>query len=359
MARSGRADQAPGAREGVPQPYPRIPVSPGEIECTTWRDSEGVFHVEASRAVLEEIRAEAMRGLLGLGRGGIEKGGLLLGRRMGNLLRVTSWRPIACSHADGPSFVLSPDDEKALTRQIASAHRECAFSQLQLVGWFVSHTRRGLELSEEEQAFSERHFPEEWPVALVVKPSRVSESEVRVYSRRAVGAPLQARQPDMVLEQEPTPAARVKHSAVKPVPPGAPTTAPRAVLRPWLKCVIGVALCGGLAGSSLAAYRVLQQVRLPGSTAPLRLPSLRVVQSSPDLRVAWDADSEYVARASSAWLEVREAGGVKSIPLRREQLRGGTFSINVTGAEGSVTLAIRAGQQSPLFETVHWVSEIK
>jgi hypothetical protein len=338
------------------------PLVPRGHMYSAWKDSEDLCRIEYSRAVFEEIRSEATRGLLGLGHGGFEIGGLLLGTRLGNQLRVTAWRPIACCHAMGPSFVLTLQDEVALARQIASCGSDPSISELQVLGWFVSHARRDLELSPEEQAFSARHFLESWQVALVLKPERFGGSEARLYARPVASEPLQLRSPHLRIESAPVPAARPRNARPAArtdaaILPGAPSRSGGS--RQWLNWVVAIALCAGLAGSAMAAYRGWRQVTWAESPAPLRLPSLRLDEGAPILRLAWDPSSDYIARASQAWFEVREDGVMKTIQLDRDALLTGEYRVATSEPAGSVTLALRAGSSTPVFETVRWGDERK
>jgi hypothetical protein len=338
------------------------PLVPRGHMYAAWKDSEDLCRIEYSRAVFEEIRAEATRGLLGLGHGGFEIGGLLFGTRLGHQLRITAWRPITCCHAMGPSFVLTLQDEVALARQIASSGSDPSLSELQVLGWFVSHARRELELSPEEHAFSARHFLESWQVALVLKPERFGDSEARLYARPAAAEPLEPRSPFLRIESAPNLAARPRNARHAAAPDAAAlqrAPSPSGGSRQWLNWVVAIALCAGLTGSAMAAYRGWRQVTWAETPAPLRLPSLRLDEGAPILRLAWDPSSDYIARASQAWFEIREDGVIKTIQLDRDALLTGEYHVATAEPAGSVTLALRAGANTPVFETVRWGAEKK
>ncbi|HWR54793.1 MAG TPA: hypothetical protein VN428_27035, partial [Bryobacteraceae bacterium] len=134
-----------------------------------WQTPGSGLTIEYSFEVLERIRNWTLEAYRALARGGIEVGGVLFGRHEGRLVRVLDVRPIACEHAYGPAFVLSERDEKALTALLAEAPQDAELAGLEPVGWYVSHTRSGLSLSERDLDLHARFFPEWWQIALVAR----------------------------------------------------------------------------------------------------------------------------------------------------------------------------------------------
>ena len=97
--------------------------------------------IEYAPAVMESVRAEAVDGLMKLGRGGIECGGVLYGRITDGLIRILAARPLECEHRLGPSFVLSEKDEARLREMMEPAGRDEETRDLDVVGWYMSHCR--------------------------------------------------------------------------------------------------------------------------------------------------------------------------------------------------------------------------
>ena len=318
-----------------------------------WSDAEGVHRIEYSRIVLEEIRSAATRGLMRLGRGGIEIGGLLFGTRLGGFLRVLSWQPIACNHARGPSFVLSLDDEQALARQLDQARQQ----DLQVLGWFVSHTRRGLEMSEEEHRIASRYFPEDWQVTLLVRPHRFGEARGCFHFRSEAGSAWLPRTPDLEIDPITIPAASRDTGAevreFQVASAAQPPSARGKSLGQWANLALGLALTAGLACSSWAAYYSWRHLR-PDDPAPLVLPQLRVEGDRNGFRLAWDVNSDYVVRAQKAWLEFDQDGNKSSVPLDAPLLHGGQFRVISPAPVGSVTLTLLDAQSTHVTETVRW-----
>ena len=67
-----------------------------------FRSSRGA--IEYPLEVMDEIRAFACDELLQLSHGGNEVGGVLFGTRRDDLIRILTWRPIACDHTQGESL---------------------------------------------------------------------------------------------------------------------------------------------------------------------------------------------------------------------------------------------------------------
>ncbi len=154
-----------------------------ELSFHSWKAPGYDLEIRAVEAVLRQIRDFAIDGHLRLARGGIEVGGVLFGSRQGSAIHVDAWRPIACEHASGPSFQLSPKDEAGFTTLLEDAKTDPELQQFEPVGWFISHTRSGIEIRDDEAALWEKYFPESWQICLVVKPSRFQPVEAGYFFR--------------------------------------------------------------------------------------------------------------------------------------------------------------------------------
>lgn len=132
----------------------------------TWSVPECPFAIEYSLRVLDDIRLAVMDAFFSLPRGGAEIGGVLLGRFENARLTIANYVALDCEHAFGPSFTLSPRDEQKLRALLESAAGNGSVP----VGWYHSHTRSGIFLSDADLEVHRRFFPEPWQVALVMKP---------------------------------------------------------------------------------------------------------------------------------------------------------------------------------------------
>src|SRR5262249_21324617 len=144
--------------------------------------------IEYSRRVMAEIRADTVDGLHRTRHGGIEVGGVLFGSRRGDRIQISNWRPLHCEYAQGPSFLLSAKDGAALDTLTASAKADPQLSGLEPVGWYHSHTRAGICLSDSDMAVYERHCPQAWQIALVLRPSLLGSAEAGFFLREADGS---------------------------------------------------------------------------------------------------------------------------------------------------------------------------
>jgi proteasome lid subunit RPN8/RPN11 len=111
------------------------------------------------------------------------KGGILLGKWEEGRLIISDYKPLDCEHACGPSFILSPRDRARLTELIASVK---SLGE-QVTGWYHSHTRSGIFLSEADLGIHNEFFPEPWQVALVLRPDTFLPTRAGFFFRDAGG----------------------------------------------------------------------------------------------------------------------------------------------------------------------------
>jgi proteasome lid subunit RPN8/RPN11 len=153
----------------------------------TWNAAASPLTIEYSLVVIEEIRHEVAEGFQKLSRGGIEVGGLLYGVKEEQTVRIMAIRPMACEHASGPTFRLSERDRAALHEQIRHDAADSRLEDLVCVGWYVSHTRTEITLSESDQEIFSTFFTEPWQVTLVVRPSRGGNMRAGFFVREPGG----------------------------------------------------------------------------------------------------------------------------------------------------------------------------
>ena len=135
----------------------------GDLEC--WWPPQSPFQIFYSRLVLEQIRLAVVAAYLLVPRGGLEIGGVLLGKYRERHVEVLDHQPLDCEHAFGPSFSLSARDQERLKDLLAKVRHKTA--GLEPVGWYHSHTRSEIFLSDVDLDIHKHFFPEPWQVALV------------------------------------------------------------------------------------------------------------------------------------------------------------------------------------------------
>jgi ubiquinone biosynthesis protein UbiJ len=96
-------------------------------------------------------------------------------------------RPIVCEHARGPSFQFSENDRAALAAQLKHGAQDPELNGFVCAGWFVSHTRTGIQLSESDLEIYNSFFPEQWQVTLVVRPGRAMSMRAGFFIREFDG----------------------------------------------------------------------------------------------------------------------------------------------------------------------------
>lgn len=150
---------------------PEIPVS------NTSKPIRLSTSVECSRITAEQLRLAALDGLLALPRVGMGVGGLLLGTRVSDQIRILEAVEIPCGHSAGPSFALTDAEVAHAMDLVAKA------APLQVVGWYCSKTRGASVLSEQAAGLFRTLCPESWQVMLLLRPSTVEPSRAVLFVR--------------------------------------------------------------------------------------------------------------------------------------------------------------------------------
>jgi|SRR5579871_504191 len=239
----------------------------------TWSTPECPFVIEYSRRVLEEIRLAVIDAFFSLPRGGAEIGGVLFGKFGPGRLLVTDYSPLECEHAFGPSFTLSPRDQAHLAGLAGGRKNEL---DRVAVGWYHSHTRSEIFLSEADLEIHNRYFPEPWQIALVLRPSTFQPTRAGFFFRAADGSiQAQASYAEFVLD---------------PLPAGTPQVAAAAAAASAKPAAIPAAPLPAVP-SSAASSSVQTNPAPPPATKPEPLPpavpSLLLPAATPSRRWLW------------------------------------------------------------------------
>jgi len=158
-----------------------------DVKFGTWSVAESPISIEYSLVVIEEIRREVAEGFQRLSRGGIEVGGVLYGTREGRDVRILAMRPIVCEHARGPAFLLSDKDRIALNQQLLTDLEDPRLEGLISVGWYLSHTRSEIALSDSDLEIYSLFFAAPWQSTLVIRPGRGGSMRAGFFMREADG----------------------------------------------------------------------------------------------------------------------------------------------------------------------------
>ena len=349
-----------------------------DVTFGTWSAVASPVLIEYSLVVLEEIRREVAEGFQKLSRGGIEVGGLLYGMREGNTVRIMAIRPAACEHASGPAFRLSERDRAALREQMRLDQKDPRLEGLVRVGWYISHTRTEISLTESDQEIFATFFEQPWQVTLVVRPSRggnmragffVRESDGSVnatqshlefnfpdrlagtFERRApeprgvyrpaepiapsipsipkeaaevapVRVPVASQlAPSVRLEDSPSPAGITSPGMTslfgEPEPASQLAAGKKPSATKWILAAVALIVLAGLA---VAGARFISIGPRSESLA------LSVLEREGQLDIQWNRAAEAVSKAVSGELEIVDGPQTRTIPLSAAELGQGKFS---------------------------------
>jgi proteasome lid subunit RPN8/RPN11 len=347
--------------------------------------------------VLDDIRLGVVDAFFSLPRGGAEIGGVLLGRHVEGRVSIAEYLALDCEHAMGPSFVLSPRDESKLQELLDQVRSNPA--GLIPVGWYHSHTRSEIFLSEADQEIHRRFFPEPWQVALVFKPHTFQPMRCGFFFRETDGSihatstyqeflleamplrpmpsgvvpsmlpntpPMLHREPDAaavvidVSRGAPAPkydevaAPEQPEAAAGPVivdPPKFVTAPPED--RSWLGLKVVLALAVGL-GAGAFGFQT-RQVWLPKLLGAAKSPAapaslgLSTVDADGTLQIHWDRLSPAVQQGTAAVLTITDGGSIpREIQLDREHLRSGAFTYGRESEQVDVSLSVSRPNLPPV-----------
>jgi proteasome lid subunit RPN8/RPN11 len=344
-----------------------------DLKFGTWAVAESPVTIEYSLVVIEEIRREVSDGFQKLSRGGIEVGGVLYGTREGREVRLLSIRPVSCEHARGPSFQLSDNDRAALEQQLSQDRDDPHLEGLSCLGWFLSHTRTEIALSESDLDVFSTYFPHPWQVTLVVRPGRGGSMRAGFFVREADGTVNPERSylefsfPDRLAaildrgsrSERPAgehrggfagsgaaaatmPARDFSQPQASTLPESlvaqALTYAPPAARpRKWLWLVawgLAVILLVGLGSHYYFATPAVEPI------------GLTILEREGQLQIQWDPAAGPVRKAVRGSLEIVDGTQVRTVPLSSQNLAGGRFTYQRVGGDVQVRMSVESSDGS-------------
>jgi hypothetical protein len=339
-----------------------------------WQSGQTV--VEFPRIVLQQLLTFAEEGLRKLSRGGIEQGGVLFGRRAGKTVQVHAWREIPCQHLRGPAFLLSNEDKQGLAALLENAQRDPALQVLEPVGWFVSHTRQGLSLTDDDQDVGRQFFGEPQQISVVLHPVKGKATEGILFVRDSAGElvgedsrrSFESREfPPVMLPEigQPEPAqremtrpARQAHAGagMKTRPNSAPPPAAAAAsddapfwrrVPGWAYASIGVLLCGAL-------VLAIPTRRGPEESTGEAL-QLRLQDAKGQLRIEWDKNSRTILGADGATLYVTDGRPLAPVELDKDTAQRGFITYGRLSEDVTVRMVVKRAKDTPYQELARFV----
>ena len=363
----------------------------GESHFVVWHVPQCRFVIEYSRILLAEIEQVVLESFYSAPRGGLETAGLLFGIHLEGVLRITAFRPMECEHLHGPGFLVSDKDLIGLSALLERSSRDPLLHNSTLVGWYHSHTRSGIFLSEADLELHRRFFPESWQVALVLCPSlhtatragfffteadgtvrgeqsyrefELAEAEpasLATHVARLPGQPARRAEPGLapspkpaLIRANPPTEAPARHLPVSPpagaiasrVPPLEPVGKSKSRYWPWV--VAGLVLgIGGASWYQSGTARPPSPVRV----APLHL---RVTDQAGVLQIEWDKNTLASTVLLGGNLGIRDGETRMDLALDRTAIKAGSFRVSRHSPNVRVTLQVRVLGAAPIMEVAEF-----
>jgi proteasome lid subunit RPN8/RPN11 len=356
-----------------------------------WQAPRCPFVIEYSPRVLDDIRLAVADAFFSLPRGGAEIGGVLLGAYELGRLTISGYTPLECEHAFGPSFTLSPADERRLKALIEAPHPADA----RPVGWYHSHTRSGIFLSPADLEIHRRFFPESWQIAVVLRPHTLHPMRAGIFFREPDGSiqsescyeelvlqPLPMKQVPSVEPAAAEPArisfvvepdlpvvARTPEkpeAAAAPIPQEAPPA--EAPAPPRRRLVLLKALAGLIAAAAIgigAAYSLRDKwnpraMAMLHEAVPAPPPTLglNTIDSGGQLQIRWNRNSPAVLRATAGELAIGGGPARQRIPLEKAQLLSGVLTVARQTERVDVTLSVVEPRGGPVSESTMFLGSL-
>ncbi len=145
----------------------------------SWAPDGKPIQVRLDFGVIDRMSAEVMRGFGSVPKRGAEVGGILLGEvdKTDKLsIHVHDFVMVACDYRRGPSYQLTSGDTLLFSEAVAKA-TATGTRDLQPVGYFRSHTRDGMGLTEDDLQLFSNYFPDPTSVMLLVRPFATKVSQ--------------------------------------------------------------------------------------------------------------------------------------------------------------------------------------
>lgn len=324
-----------------------------DLPFSRWAPEHSALTIDYSQLVMEEIRLLVNEGFQRLARGGVEVGGVLFGVHDGPRVVIHAYRPVDCTYARGPQYSLSETDRQRFSQTVESHQSDPELAGLIPVGWYVSHTRSELALTDTDRDISDLWFPMPWQVLLILRPGRVGATRAGFILRDSDGGLRQERSLlEFNVDPIRPPAPVVGNRGVAPaVDPIADLAVPAKPKKHWIgAAVMTVLVLTALIAGVLYFY--------PPGPPPEPVPiALRLRDAGGEMRVSWNRHAPLVLKAGSAVLDISDEGKKRTVALTRDQLSVGEWPFLRTGGDVSVTLRVKDENGKNVDEVARFLGE--
>jgi TonB family protein len=147
-----------------------------------WEVAQKPISVALPYGIIDRLEKEVVESFRSLTSRGSEVGGLLVGTispGSPTLVCVDDFELVASDYSRGPLYRLSDADMGRFERAV----EERQSGNLRVVGYFRSHTRKGLSLDAEDVAFLDARFRDSHHIALLVRPYATKASTAGIFIR--------------------------------------------------------------------------------------------------------------------------------------------------------------------------------
>ncbi len=317
-------------------------------------------------------------------------GGVLFGTRREDLIRILTWRPIACEHGQGESLQLSSGDRMNLAVQLEAARQNPDLKDLRPLGWFVSHLHGEVCLSLSDLEIYNGFFPETWQVTLVICPKGSGRARAGFFVREAgdklvsdasyqcfdleplTPAPASEHAPAQhapaagalpIEPREPASQARPQKPAPRRFTPPLPAPSPREIPEPDIQSpsfeiddrvptreralwAIPILLALGI-----AAFLLYQRRTPPNASI-----ALRALTEAQTVQLAWDANSRAVRDSDHAAIEITDGGKTSEVSLNADQLHAGKLSYLPQSSDIGFAMTVYPANGDPIHDSTRLIA---
>jgi hypothetical protein len=314
-----------------------------------WEVPGKPISIQLSLDVVDRLQQDVMRGFGALPRRGAEVGGILLGSSSiagpasaGRVVRVEDYALVPIQYKRGPSYRLSDDELQAFQAAVRQSRSR--------VGYFRSHTRDGVGLSDEDLDLLSNCFPEPETIALLIRPFATKPSVAGFYFKEQGAFQNGAPSLEFPFRRGALAPGDTSTPVRTETPPAAPIEAAAARKRPrWPVLPIILLLIGVLLG-----YQAALSVRSPRSAYQL---ALTVGQSGSDLQLKWDRQSPAIRNAQKGTLTIEDGAYSGSSPLSAAELQSGSVtSYRPLTKHVHFRLDVFPNPRNTISETIDWIS---
>ena len=147
----------------------RFDVTAASQPTYTWTVSQKPLAVCFPLDIIDRLEHEAVESFRSLSSRGSEVGGVLFGTvepGSPSMVTVVSYDPVVCDYTRGPLYRLSDIDILRFTKVMEAGVR----SGMSPVGFYRSHTRKGLSMDADDVALLDSKFPASHGIALLIRP---------------------------------------------------------------------------------------------------------------------------------------------------------------------------------------------